>query len=621
MIYGSGMWTRVYIIAAIIGVSLLTGLVGWYWTVQTTLARNAVEAERRLTLAVSRLEGQLDQYRRLPHVIADSQDLFDVLDHPDAAGIQATDHMLERMADVTGALDIYLLDTTGLTIAASNWSSERTFKGQNYKFRPYFRRAMQGGLGVYYALGSRSLKRGFYFSSPVIEEKDIVGVVTVKVDPETLEHNWQKDEETILFTDRDGVIFMSNRPNLLFRALHPIPPERLSEITESKRYLGHALETLPKLQEVRAGGHTVFRPTGGSEEWMEALDGDGRKTIGTREIHRLELTGYVLLNAEPAFAEAAITGGLAGVVVLAGGLAVLLVAQRRAALAERLRIETRANEQLEVKVEDRTRALTDANRSLEREVDERRRAEEALRNAQADLVQAGKMSALGQMSAAISHELNQPLLAIRSFADNARHFATHGEIGRVDDNLGQIANLTQRMARIIRNLKAFARKETEAPMDVALDTAVVDALELMEKKLDQADVEVTWQPPADPVFVRGGGVRLSQVMVNVVSNAIDAMVGADVEVRRIEIDLADEDPVKLTIRDTGPGFDEATRRHVFDPFFTTKSEDAGEGLGLGLSISQRIVTSFGGTIEAGNHPEGGAIVTITLVPAAREAAA
>ena len=301
-----------------------------------------------------------------------------------------------------------------------------------------------------------------------------------------------------------------------------------------------------------------------------------------------------------------------GAATFALGALVLLILQRRDALRARLAIKAAANEALEARVHERTRDLTAANVALEAEITERRAAETALRRAQDDLVQAGKLSALGQMSAGISHELNQPLTAIRSFADNARVLLARGRDEDASANLSRIAELTVRMDRIIRNLRAFARKEGEPASDVALDKVTSDALALLAPKIEEIGADVDWTPPGAPVMVRGGAVRLQQVVMNLVGNALDAMAAQPEGARAVSVAIDPGAPVRLTVADSGPGLAEVAEGRLFDPFFTTKP--VGEGTGLGLSISYGIVQSFGGRIHGENRANGGAIFTVELQP-------
>jgi two-component system C4-dicarboxylate transport sensor histidine kinase DctB len=271
------------------------------------------------------------------------------------------------------------------------------------------------------------------------------------------------------------------------------------------------------------------------------------------------------------------------------------VGQRRARLAERLAIRDAAQAELERQVAERTADLTRANADLHR--------------MQADLVQAGKLAALGRMSAALSHEINQPLAAARNYADSAGLLIDRGDVTRAKDNIGQILGLIDRMATIARHLRSVARKPNEPLKVVDLAAVLQDALAIAQTRLSTAGAEVTVDLPADLPPVQGGPVRLQQVIVNVLSNAADAVDGlAD---RRIDVTgRAEGDGVTLAIRDHGPGVAPAIADRIFDPFFTTKQ--VGSGLGLGLSISYNIMKDFEGDLRVANHPEGGAVFTLVL---------
>ncbi|MBV1897296.1 MAG: sensor histidine kinase, partial [Rhodobacteraceae bacterium] len=242
------------------------------------------------------------------------------------------------------------------------------------------------------------------------------------------------------------------------------------------------------------------------------------------------------------------------------------------------------------------------------EVAERQEAEAALKQAQADLVQAGKLSALGQMSAGISHELNQPLMAIQSFAENGTQYIKRGRPEIAGDNLGRISDLAHRMGRIIKNLRSFARQESEAAGRVDIVAVLESVIELTGPRLRRDGIQLDYSKPDTPVWVHGGEVRLGQVFVNLLSNAADAMVVSKRKVLSIEV--SDAAQLTVSVRDTGPGIDMPDK--MFEPFYTTKEVGTSEGMGLGLSISYGIVQSFGGDIRGENAPGGGALFTVQL---------
>ncbi|QDL93414.1 sensor histidine kinase [Paroceanicella profunda] len=600
----------------ILAATLLAGGVGWWAGRSTGMDRLAARGENTLRLARDRLEGQIDRYRALPRLVAEMPVIARSLgDMPGA--IPEANELMERLAGFTGALDIYLMRPDGLTIAASNWRREPTFIGNNYTFRPYFRDALAGGLGRYHARGSITALRGYFFASPVrAPDNTVIGVVAVKVDVEVLEAGWQDEQDLIWFTDRNSVVFIASKPGLVFRTTALLPDRELTEMILSRQYDRAPLRNLPEFGRGSIEGRETW--TVGAP-WAEFGLRPGTVLHLSQPVNPLGFDAHILLDTGEVLSGARLTGVSSGAVVLVLGLGWLLLAQRRAALAARLQFEEDTRAELSRLVGERTRELTRTNHRLIGEVAERRAAEEALRRAQDDLVQAGKLSALGQMSAGISHELNQPLAAIRSFAENGTILLDRGREAEARENLTQIADLTARMARIIRNLRAFVRREGEELRDVALDQVVADSLGLLEGRFAEEGVTVDWAPGG--IVVRGGGVRLAQVLVNLLSNAADAMRGQPAPHIGISATRAGDGRVSLSVRDSGPGLSEDAAGRLFDPFYTTKQVGEGHGLGLGLSISYGIVQSFGGVIRGATHPDGGAVFTVTLTEGAREEAA
>lgn len=599
--------TKVIFVLLALSSTAILALGAYLLAHRSGLDRTEVQAEQVLDRAEDRLLGQLGRFRYLPALLARHPDIGAVATDPGPDATDRGNRVMQTLADISGALDIYVMDLDGTTVAASNWALDRSFVGRNFSYRPYFQRAVRGGLGYYHAVGTTSGQRGYYFAHPIQDGSGAIrGVIVVKVDLERIETSWRGDKEVLFFSDDNGVIFLSNRDGLI---LTQFPGTVLRDDHDARQYAGlHPRPPMPVALS-DSWGHRIW-----SESPVAGLPAAGM--LVTRPVLRLGLDAHVLVDTSPAQRIAGLWAGL--VAALAGavwlGLAILL--ERRRALAMRLAVEARANAALEARVQRRTEALSEKNLQLEAEIAERLAAERELRLVQDQLVQAGKLTALGEMSAGISHELNQPLAAIQSLADNGEILIERGRTEEVAANISKISQLAGRMGRIIRNLRAFARKEGEETFDVDIVSVVNDALGIAAGRLMRARVNVVWDPP-EVQLVRGGRVRLQQVVVNLVSNAIDAMEG-QVREKRIEITLsAVGDRVLLVVRDTGPGLDAADK--VFDPFYTTKT--VGEGLGLGLSISYGIVQSFGGDIYGATHEDGGAVFTISLKAASGAEAA
>ena len=554
------------VVAFLVAVAVLSLGVGWFGYMS---ALDQLEQRGRsdLALASDRLTGELGRYRELAVLLAD---------HPVVAATLAGDRgdaadLLRETADKTGSLDILVVSQMGRELASASGSS-----AENHASQPYFTRASDGAIGLYHLVHDRYGQRTFLFAAPVFSDAGPVsGAVIVVVNIDAVEAVWRGARPTVFFTDELGVAFISNRSELLFMARDLVDPPRTSTVDYNADILRPFMT------------HTVQNQQGRAVWSVE-----GQRYVPRTALHLtlplpvIQMTGEALMDVAPARTFARLQAGAAAAICLAFGAMLFLATERRRTLAD-------SNIRLEAAVEARTAELT---------------------KAQSDLVQAGKLSALGQMSAGISHELNQPLMAIRSYAENAEAFLERGKTDIAGQNLGRIAELARRMGRIIRNLRAFAKQESEGMTDVDLAGVIAAVLEITQARARAGGVDIIWDAPETPITVRGGEVRLQQVVLNLVTNAMDAMEGQTFT-QRIEIDTDRSGArVDLYVRDTGPGLSEPDR--IFDPFYSTKqvtSDGTGQdGMGLGLSISYGLVQSFGGIIRGRNHPAGGAVFTVTL---------
>ncbi|RYH06709.1 ATP-binding protein [Tropicimonas sp. IMCC6043] len=587
------------ILAYLLAVAGFAGGV-WWVALSAELRGLAARGEADLSLAADRLVGQLQRYRELAVLLSDHPDLTALLAGRGNAATAA--RLLRRTADKTGSLEI-LTATPGGKVLAASGAAPASLAGA-----PYLRRAtVDGGLGATHAVEPGTGRRIFTFAAPVFSPAGPVsGTVIVRADIGAIEAAWRGDAMMVAFTDANRVVISSNRSELLFRSYAlPLPP------LAAETYGAAPLTPFPDVTPFRLAGQEIWRLDAGRYLPRLAIH-------LTRPLPVINMQGEALVDIAPALALARWQALAAATLGLGIGAFILALLDRRRRLSARLQIEAAANARLEERVRQRTAALSAANKALRREVDERTAAEAALKRAQSDLVQAGKLSALGQMSAGISHELNQPLMAISSFAENGTAFLNRGQPERAAENLGRITEMARRMGRIIRNLRAFARQEVQPVRPVDLGSVVEAVLLLSEGRLKRDGVLLDWAPPVPPVLVRGGEVRLQQVVMNLVSNAVDAMEGRDE--RRLGVAIAVEgELVRLSVSDTGRGITSVDR--IFDPFYTTKEVGRSEGMGLGLSISYGIVQSFGGAIRGANRPGGGAIFTVELRRAQEEVAA
>ncbi|MBG6508282.1 two-component system sensor histidine kinase DctB [Pseudomonas aeruginosa] len=547
----------------------------------------AEQNRQTLDLYVANLLGTLRRYEELPQILGGLPVLRQALQQPGDPLLQKIAN--EALADIrrrTGADVIYLLQPDGTTQVASNWAQADSFVHRNFAFRPYYREAMQGRLARFFGLGTTSIKRGYYFASAVKEGSRIIGVLVVKVDLEHIERLWGNSPEQLLVIDNYGVVILSSREDWRFHASRPLSAAERDEIHASIPYPVQDPTPLRLQQSAWRSQSRTLPETG----WTVSIYAP--RTLIERPVRSVLLIG--------------------GATLLALLLLLTLLTLSRRHYLDRIALEAEAKRQLEERVLERTRELENANAQLQQEVHERDQAQRELMRAQDEVVQAGKLTALGTMSASISHELNQPLAAIRSYADNARVLLDHQRTEDARGNLEQISDLTTRMASIIAHLKAYARGARRAPENVQLQPAIEDALSMLASRRRAMNVELLRDVPDAPLWVQAGETRLRQILGNLLTNALDALAEKAPPRRLWVIASQDQHGVILTLRDNGPGFSEAALAHAHEPFFTTKT--TATGLGLGLAICDNLLRALGGRLEMGNHLEGGAVVRLHLLP-------
>lgn len=545
-----------------------------------------IEQNRQtLDLYIANLLGTLRRFEVLPQILGDLPDLRAALHAPDDVPVQQqANQLLAQIRAQTGADVIYLLNPEGLTLAASNWDQPDSFIGGNFDFRPYFREALSGQLGQFFGLGTTSGKRGYYFAYAVHEEDRKIGVLAVKIDLDHTETLWGNTPEQLMVTDDNGVVILTSRPDWRFHASRPLSPHEQANIAANQPYPTLSPPPLPLESSTWLVQSSHLPETG----WTVSI-----------------MAPRLLLDRPVRSALA--VGGAALLVLL---LLLSLLILRRHHYLERIALDARARAELEQRVQERTLDLEQLNDRLKQEVLEREQAQQELVRAQDELVQAGKLSALGTMSASISHELNQPLAAIRSYAENATTLLDHQRTDDARANLGLISELTGRMASIIAHLRAFARRDHHVPERVALQPALDDTLALMAKRRRELDVELSRDLPEATLWVQAGETRLRQVLGNLLGNALDAL-RERAPPRRIGISTEQHgEYIHLLLRDNGPGFSAEALLHAREPFFTTKT--SAQGLGLGLSICDTLMRTLGGELLLANHPDGGALLTLRL---------
>ncbi|MEI5685795.1 MULTISPECIES: sensor histidine kinase [Sphingomonas] len=563
-------------------------LAGTRWA--ETTARTAADREA-LTLARTHaglLTSELQKFRLLPLVLAEYPDVPVAL-AGDAAALRRLDATLELLATRTDAAALYAIDARGRAVAASNWRSEASFVGQDYTFRRYFTEAMARGTSELFALGTVSGRPGLYLARRIDRGGRALGVIVVKVEFDRLEREWAQSPGATILTDPRGLILVTSVPAWRFHPIRPLDAARRARLIRSRQF----------------GAAPPFTP---------AFAIDGRDVRAIRDARPLRYrsasvaapldggTVSHLTPLRPALAGARTQAALGGLVLLlvvavAGG-----IAWRG---ADRRRSQTQARESLERAVVQRTRELREANARLIVESQERAEADRRFRAAREELAQANRLGSLGQITAGVAHEINQPLAAIRTFAENGATLLDRGAADAARDTLGRIVALTDRIATITGELRAFARRRTPSRGAPTLGAAIEGTLLLIGERARGIVVDTVAAELRDARVV-GDRIRLEQILVNVIGNALDAVAGCDQPEVRIAASATAE-TLTVRIADTGPGIDPAIADTVFEPFASAKPE----GLGLGLAIARDIAREFGGELTVA--PDGpGATFLLTL---------
>ncbi|MEJ8473612.1 sensor histidine kinase [Roseibium algae] len=537
------------------------------------------KAAERLTLYRQTILGEYEKYRYLPYMLARDPRATVVLKIGEPA--EAANRFLEEMAEKSGADLLYVMDRSGNTLATSNWRDQLSLIGRNYSFRPYFQTAIDGGEGQFFAIGATIGEPGLFLSLPTPVEGVPDGVAVVKVDMEPLEKAWAEGGETVFATDANGVIFLASVADWRYRTLDTLPSVVRSKIEMTRQYADEALVKLSDqpidAERTVAIGGEVFRH---NEADVGLLGWTLHFLVPMKETRKNSLPIWV-------------SGIGLSLLYLVGVLVYRGRALRRASVLLRKESDS----------------LRELNQLLVQEVDERRRVESELRTAQRRLARSSRLAAVGQMSAAVAHELNQPLAAMRMFVAGARKYLEGGHVTSVEDNLQEIDALQHRMAALTQELKRFARPAESRIEIVDMRACIKVAEKIVRPRLEEVDVQLILHLSEQPLNLETAPLKVEQVLVNLLRNAADSV--ADAENREIVLDaerLGSEILVKVS--DSGEGVPEDLREKIFDPFFTTKLSSG--GLGLGLSISDRIAEDLGGTLKVQSGENGGATFVLRL---------
>jgi two-component system C4-dicarboxylate transport sensor histidine kinase DctB len=601
--------------------ALVAGLVAacgltWAITWQHGIDNLRRDAAARVDRTTNALKSTLDRYESLPYLLAGHPFVQEVLDAPTPAGVERANRYLEDLNRRARATSTYIIRADGICVSASNWNAPDSFVGAEYRFRPYFDAAVKGGVGRFFGIGTISQVPGYFISQPVLHDGRIVGVAVVKLNLEWFPG--ADASEPLIVTDDHGVIFLSSVPAWKYHTVRPLSGAIADAIWQARQYAQQPIAPLPVTIERTLEADAQIVRVGGGRRAPRYLA--TRRALGEPDWHLITMASLDPVSRDARNATIVTGFGYVSLCLLA-----FYWRMRRARVREMMRSRAllqKAYAELNRRVAERTADLSQANEQLKKEVSERTRAEQELRAAHDELIQASKLAALGQMAAGITHELNQPLAALRSFSDNTRVFLERGDEASARENLEAIAALTERMGKITNQLKLFVGRARPRSARAPIARALRNVLALLQKRLQDVTVDLslldtqtghreTFDVSADhPALVAHcDDLRLEQVLINLLGNALDVIVGTPSPRIAIDIEVSDA-TLLISVRDNGPGIADDVLPHLFEPFFTTK--EMGQGLGLGLAISSSIARDCGGSLVARNAPEGGAVFILTL---------
>ena len=562
------------ILYIILSSTIVTG--AYFYSLQLGLDRLSETAKVRIDQSSNRLLEQLASFKQLSNLLARNPKIIEAFEGN--SDIKSIDELVQSTVFLSGSEQILLINKTGNVIASSKLVSGKPTEKSINPNEPYVQAALNGRLGYFYAVDKQTLARTIFIARGIYTSSlSPQGVVIIKVDIPSLEYQWNVDDVSLAFFDANDVAFITNRPSMALRRLGSLDKPFL----ETKHYERNQISKFFDYKKLMLLNHTILKFFNTEELPKEAL-------ILSKYIPRLEMTTQVFMSTQVTKFSARVQAGLTAAIFFALGSGLWSLWLRRQRLIDKLAIEEAANAKLEARVEKRTAQL---------------------KKAQFQLVQAGKLKALGEISAGISHELNQPLAAMQNFSENGAKMLDLNKIEAARINFDLIGTQINRITRIIKSLRAFARKEKETIEAIDLQEVIKETLSLSKSRIDFEKVDIEWHPEDKEIMVMGGHVRLQQVVINLLTNAIDSMQNKKNKKISIKI-LKSKSDVIMSVRDTGDGLSDPGR--VFEPFYSTKEVGASKGMGLGLSISYGIVGSFGGEMSCSNYKSGGAEFIIKL---------
>ena len=529
----------------------------------TETTRN--RADLRLALYSGNMLGELQRTSVVPLLLASDPAISTSLANND---FRDTSRRLINVQREIGVASILLLASDGRVVGAT----DRNALGGAYRAAPYFVNALRSKDTVFTVSPLEGGGYDFTYSRLIEKDGRPLGVIVVAADMMKQERAWSGLQDAVLVTDSQGIVIMATDPKWRSKTMDSALTST-DGAGELARVFSRATDWAQDPPDAYLSGKAVLRT-----EARVPFQGWRMISFTAYDSVRAQVTGIIALE-------------IMGFAILA---AVIFYVLSRKAISQSVSFQRESAE------------LRLLNARLNREISEREKVQKNLAVAELTLAQSSKLAALGEMSAAVSHELNQPLAAMKTYLAGARLLMQRKRPDEALSSFQRIDDLIDRMGAITRQLKSYARKGGEAFEPVDMRACLSAALSMMEPQLKMRALKITRTLPRVPVMVLADRLRLEQVIINLLRNAIDAT--KDRKDPLIDLMLTTGDRACLMVRDNGTGI--ADIEAIFEPFYTTKK--AGDGVGLGLAISSGIMADMGGSLTARNVDGGGAIFEMNM---------
>ncbi|MEZ9542155.1 ATP-binding protein [Vibrio sp. 10N.286.48.C11] len=588
------------------------------------------------------IDSELDKFKQIPDLLSHDPRLLSYFDSSQRANkISAAqlNQLLFEWSNQSQADTIYIHDPSGTVVASSNYQKPRTFVGENFSFRPYFASAIQGNNTQYVALGARSNVRGYFLSSPLYVENHIVGVITVKVSLENLENILTSDDFEIVVLDSNQVVFLSSQAPWLYHSLLPLTQQQQTDIALQRQYGQSEISIIEAFRSSRSQSEASNANQSSnlqSNEIRKELTANQLFKLGAFNLYPATISNnqYQVVALKETRAELIKIFQIDVIFVVIYSLVMLIAWSWRQTYLAKVAL-TRLNQNLEQTVDKRTHYLKQSNQQLQQTLFQYQESQSKLKQTEQELTQTAKLAVLGELSASINHEINQPLAALRTYSENSLKLLEMERTDLVKSNLEKMIGLNNTITDIIARLKVFTRKVTKQEHHVAnLHQAVNNATSILSALMIKQGITLRLRlrlrlrlsTVPDDINIAIHPTELEQVLVNLIHNATQALQQQVLEHKILQeqqnLESVDQqaspqigiewqlhhDSCQLIIWDNGIGMPNDKLEQLFDPFFTTKPE----GLGLGLSISKRIIEAYHGTISANRLEPSGMVFSLNI---------